>query len=304
MGLQDPLGSFYHDAIRLANGQTMVLGNVQRVFPAGTQGSTSPLDIIGALIVVLDRDFQVIGYWNAFDHACTGTGCLDINRPGDTECPANAQREPEAGCPPVLLLCPANDWLHANSLAYLAGDGDLLVSLRDQNWVIKLDYNNATGTGAILWRLGLGGDFNVTGTTGRSYPWFSGQHDAGFVDDAEQTFLVFDNGTTRYAKQGGDSRGQVWNIDQTHMTASLQLNADLGAYSRSLGSAQLLQNGDYMFQAGNIQLGGNVTVQNTEVTPKATAVYQFQSIGPAPSYRGWRLPDLYHATLDGSSGPE
>ncbi len=304
MGLADPLGDFNHEAIRLSNGQTMVLADVQRIFPAGTQGSTAPLDIVGTLIVVLDQNFQVLGYWNAFDHACTGSGCLDINRAGDGACQTNAQGQTQQGCPPVLLSSPANDWLHANSLEYLTSDRDLLVSLREQNWVVKLDYNNATGTGGILWRLGLAGDFKLGSTKGAPFPWFSGQHDAGFVNGGERTLLVFDNGITRHAIQGGDSRGQVWNIDQTNMVASLQLNADLGAYSQSLGSAQLLQNGDYMFQAGYIKLGATVEVQSTELTPNGTAVYQFQSVGPSRSYRGWRLTDLYHATLNGSSGPE
>jgi hypothetical protein len=302
MGLADPLSMFNHDAIRLSNGQTMVLGMVQRIFPAGTQRSPVPLDIVGALVVVLDQNFQVLGYWNAFDHACTGSGCLNINRPGDVVCVVT-QGQTRGGCPPALLSSPANDWLHANSLEYLTGDGDLLVSLRDQDWVVKVDYHNATGTGGILWRLGLNGDFALSGTTGDPYPWFSGQHDTGFVNDGEQTLAVYDDGTTRHRQQGGNSRGQVWNIDQTNMVATLQLNADLGAYSPSLGSAQLLLNGDYMFQSGNIMMGGPVKVQSIEYTPAATDVYEFQSVGPAPSYRGWRMTDLYHATLNGSAGP-
>ena len=304
IGLQDALSDFNHDAIRLANGQTMVLGDVQRIFPAGTQGSTAPLDIVGTLIVVLDRNFQVLGYWDSFDHVCTGSGCLDINRPGDGVCVTNMQAETSQGCPPVLLSSPANDWLHANSLEYLTGDGDLLLSFRNQNWVVKVDYNNATGTGGILWRLGLDGDFTLGSAAGEPFPWFSGQHDAGFVNNGEQTLLVFDDGTTRHVEQGGDSRGQVWNIDQTGMVASLQLNADLGAYSPSLGSAQLLRNGNYAFQAGFIQLGTSVEVQSTEIAPDGTAVYELQSVGTTRSYRGWRLMDLYHATCNGSSGPE
>lgn len=306
LGLKDPLGRFNHDAIRLPNGQTMVLGDVQRIYPAGTQGSLVPLDIVGAVVVVLDQNFQVLTYWNAFDHACTsaGPGCLNINKQGDFQCKTSGTGETPGGCPPVLLSSPANDWLHANSLEYLTPDGDLLISLRNQNWVVKVDYSNAAGTGDIVWRLGLGGDFALGNSTGGTYPWFSGQHNSGFVNNAEQIFTVFDNGTNRHAQQGGDSRGQVWSIDQTNMVASLVLNADLGAYSQSLGSAELLQNGDYMFQAGNIQITGGVKVQNTEVTADGTANYQFQSVGPAPSYRGWRLPDLYHSTLSGSAGPE
>jgi arylsulfate sulfotransferase len=303
MGLSDPLGDFNHDAIRLSNGETMVLGDVQRIFPAGTQGSNAPLDIIGALIVILDQNFQVLAYWNSFDQACTASTCLDINRAGNGECPPNTPGGTDQGCPPVLLSSPANDWLHANSLEYLPADGDLLLSLRDQDWVVKIDYNNGTGTDGILWRLGLDGDFTLGGTLGGSYPWFSGQHDAGFVKGGEQTFTVFDNGTTRHTEQGGDSRGQVWNVNQTTMAAALELNVDLGAYSHALGSAQLLQNGDYMFQPGYILLNSDIEVQNTEFA-HGTAVYEFQSIGSIASYRGWRLPDLYHATLNGSSGPE
>ena len=304
LGLQDPLSYFNHDAIRFPNGQTMVLGDVQRIFPAGTQGSTAPLDVVGTLIVLLDPNFQVVRYWNSFDQACTGSACLDINRPGSTACPSSIFGGTNQGCPPVLLSSPANDWLHANSLEYLTSDGDLLVSLRNQDWVVKIDYQNGTGTGGILWRLGLNGDFTLQGTMGQPYPWFSGQHDVGFVKGGEQTLMVFDNGTTRHAAQGGDSRGQVWNIDQTTLVASLQLNIDLGVYSLALGSAQLLQNGDCMFQPGLIVVGSTFEVQNAEFTPKGTAVYEFQSVGPVASYRGWRLPDFYHAALNGSSGPE
>jgi len=304
MGLEDPLGDFNHDAIRLANGQTLVVGDVQRIFPAGTQGSAVPLDVIGALIVVLDRNFQVLAYWNAFDHACNGSSCLDINRAGSAECPPNTRGGTDQGCPPVLLSSPANDWLHANSLEYLTSDGDLLLSLRSQDWVVKIDYNNGNGAGGIVWRLGLDGDFTLGSTMGAPYPWFSGQHDAGFVNGGESTLMVFDNGTTRHAQRGGDSRGQVWNIDQTNMVASLLLNADLGVYSHAVGSAQLLQNGDYMFQEGYALVGSAIEVQNTEFTPQGAAVYEFQSVGPDASYRGWRLADLYHATLNGSSGPE
>ena len=300
LGLTDPLSMFDHDAIRLANGQTMVLGMVQRIFPAGTQKSAVPIDIIGTLVVLLDNNFQVLNYWNSFDHDCNGTNCLNINRPGDYTCKANAG----GGCPPVLLSSPANDWLHSNSIEYLPSDGDLLISMRDQNWIVKIDWNNGTGTGGILWRLGLDGDFTVSGAGGITYPWFSGQHDAGFIDTTEQTMMVFDDGTTRVEQQGGDSRGQVWSLDQTNLVATLELNVDLGAFSPSLGSAQLLQKGDYMFMSGNIMIGNStIEVQNLEYTPAGTVVYNLQSQGSSACYRGWRMTDLYHGTFNGSSGP-
>ncbi|HVN06322.1 MAG TPA: aryl-sulfate sulfotransferase [Bryobacteraceae bacterium] len=301
MGLTAPLGRFNHDAIRLANGQTVVLGDEQQIFPAGTQGSTAPIDIIGALIIVLDENFQVVSYWSSFDHDCASSACLNINRAGDTQCGAGTNT---GGCPPVLLSSPANDWLHANSLQYLTAEGDWLLSLRNQNWIVKIDYSNGTGTNGIIWRLGIDGDFALGNNVGEPYPWFSGQHNPGFVDDGETTLAVFDNGTNRHATYGGDSRGQVWTIDQTNMIATLDLNVDLGAYSPSLGSAQVLLNGDYMFMAGNIQDGSSIEVQSSEFDGAGVMNYRFQSVGPSHAYRGWRLPDFYHAALNGSAGPD
>ena len=245
MGMTDPLGSFNHDAIRLSanltgsaaglKDYTIAIGNVQRIFPAGTQGASGPIDIVGAILIVLDTNLQVVGYWNSFDHDCsgsTGTTCptgLSINRPAvrGEFCTTEAGL---AGCPPVLLSSPANDWLHANSIQYLPSDGDLLLSLRNQDWVVKVDYNNGLqsgglGTGNVLWRLGLDGNFTLGNTNGEPYPWFSAQHDAGFATppnaNPEQIFTVFDNGVSRHQKYGGNSRGQVWKIDQTNLIATL-----------------------------------------------------------------------------------
>jgi hypothetical protein len=202
------------------------------------------------------------------------------------------------------LSSPANDWLHINDIEYLPTDGDILASVRDQNWITKIDYNNGTGTGDFLWQLGLGGNFTLVGSLGEPYPWFSGQHNPGFIDNGETTLLVFDNGPNRVQKYGGDSRGQVWTIDQTAMTATLTLNNDLGVYSPALGSAQVMLNGNYNFFAGDITDGTSTEILTTEYSPTGTIDYQYEAIGPSQAYRGWRLPSLYQSTLDGSAGPE
>jgi hypothetical protein len=88
------------------------------------------------------------------------------------------------------------------------------------------------------------------------------------------------------------------------MVATLTTNANLGAYSFSLGSAEMLTNGNFMFMAGNIQAAdGLIETQNSEVLPAGTEVYQFQALGPV-SYRGARLTDFYNVQANGSSGPE
>src|SRR6266850_1347617 len=83
------------------------------------------------------------------------------------------------GQPPAPGIAPkAMDWMHSNSLYYGPQSGDLLVSSRHQDWVFKVDYKNGAGTGNILWRLGLNGDFTFNNFNNDPYPWFSHQHDA------------------------------------------------------------------------------------------------------------------------------
>src|SRR5207249_3548750 len=101
----------------------------------------------------------------------------------------------------------ANDWLHGNAVS-LAADGNIVYSARHQDWIIKIDYQNGSGSGDVLWRLGKDGDFRIDSSD--PSPWFSHQHDANF-EEGEKTnrLLVFDNGNTRRAENdGAHSRGQ------------------------------------------------------------------------------------------------
>jgi len=274
----DAVTSVHHDAIRLPNGNTALIASAERIFPAGTQGSTDPVDIIGDMVLVLDSNFQLIWLWNSFDH-------LDISRTAllNEHCTGIGQ----PGCPPVLLAPTANDWMHSNSLYYNPGDGSFLLSMRHQDWVIKIDYGNGTGTGNILWRLGLGGDFTMNSND--PYPWFSHQHDAGF--EFPGILSIYDNGNLRHNANGGNSRGQVLSIDETNKTVSLLVNADVGVYSQALGSAQLLPNGNYMYQSGTFPFGGNPTFSQTlEIQTDGTPVYNTQA---PSSYRSWMLPSFY-----------
>jgi hypothetical protein len=280
----DPIGRFHHDLVRLPNGNTIAFGDVQRVFPAGTQGSPVPVNILGLMIMILDKDWQVIWHWNAFDHM-DGPGQLDINRKavrGELCFPGML------GCPPVLLRPYAFDWLHPNSVQYVPADGNLLVSFRNQDWIVKIDYRDGRGDGDLLWRLGKDGDFAVI--SGDPYPWFSGQHDAGFESDG--ALSVFDNGTSRIMESGGNSRGQAWHVDEENRVVWLETNADLGVYGIMLGSAQRLSNGNYMFMAGFAGASPDIYQQSIEVTtPGEAIVHLFQ--GQAQAYRSWRMRDLY-----------
>ena len=287
--------AFHHEAVRLPNGHTLALGGEEQIFPAGTQGSTSPVDVAGAMVVDLDENFQVTWYWSAYDH-------LDVNRAAilgeklSLSC-SGSQIAGDAGVQascvvsglPLYLATVANDWLHANSIYYIPSDGNLLVSLRHQDWVIKIDYANGTGTGDIVWRLGQDGNFTISSTD--PYPWFTHQHDVGYELGGTQFLSLFDNGNTRRTVlPGANSRGQVLNIDETNLVVTLALNANLGVYSFALGSAQRLLNGNYEFLAGWLGVSA-VTNQSIEVLPDGTLDYTLKMGGP--NYRTFRMLNLY-----------
>jgi hypothetical protein len=266
IGLENII-AIHHDAVRLPNGQTLIIGMLQH----STSGGGA---ILGDMIIALDSNFQVIWTWNAFDHLSTARGpvlgetCFDNYL---TFCPS-----------PTLS---AVDWLHSNSLAYTQ-DHNLLLSMRDQDWVIKIDYQDGSGPGDIIWTLGAGGDFSLQSTD--AWPWFSHQHDVEWLGSNQIT--LFDNGNTRCVFESPcNSRGQVLQLDETNHVARLIFNQDLGVYASSLGSAQILSNGDYGFGAGYIVPG--VTSAMPEYVPNGTLDYNIQV--NASEYRMFRMPSLY-----------
>jgi hypothetical protein len=224
---------------------------------------------------VLNKEFQVVWTWDAFDH-------LDVHRG-----PILGDVCTGAPCP----LPGAVDWLHANSIAWSAKDGNLLISLRHQAWEIKIDYQHGSGDGHILWRLGKDGDFAVDSTD--PSPWFSYQHNVHYLD--QKTLLLFDNGNVRcLGVKPCNSRGQTWTVDEQTMTASLKLNIDLGNYSDALGSAERLPNGNFVFTSGFLGTSNALTGQSIEVLPDGTEEYVLQ--GAAHEYRSYRVASLYGGT--------
>ncbi len=199
---QYPITNFSHDIVRLPNGDTAVLARTPRTIDVN--GTPTVYD--GDDVIVLDQNFQVAWVWDPFDWLSTS-------------------RLPTLGEGPT-------DWLHANSISWSPEDGNLVVSLRAQDWVIKIDYANGTGDGHIIWRLGQGGDFTIISSD--PSPWFSHQHDVTYIND--NTLVLFDDGNTR-AETNSDahSRGQELVLNEQTMTATLVVNADLGNYSSALG---------------------------------------------------------------------
>jgi hypothetical protein len=273
----DPIGAFHHEAIRLPNGHTLALASVERIL-VDEQGP-GPVNVYGEMIVALDANLQVVWAWNSFDH-------LDRSRMallGET-CTFEGP-----GCPALFLGPVANDWLHANSIGYLSEDGNLIVSLRHQDWVVKIDYQNGQGNGGVLWKFGNGGDF-VLGATEDAWPWFSHQHDAKL---AGGRLLLYDNGNVRVETLGaGNSRGQVLLVDEINLTATLETNVDLGVYAEALGSAQPLLNGNFHFNSGFLGSPLEPWAEAAEVSG-STGGGVYRQRANSFVYRSFRMTDLY-----------
>lgn len=282
-GGKECLSGFHHEAIALPNGHYLAVTGLERMMPAGTQGSKEPVDVLGDVIVELDEDFQVVGYWNNFDQ-------LDIGRASryDSKC---REGSGAGGCPSIFLAAEANGWTHTNALNYIASSGDFLVSMPDQNWVIKVDYKNGKGSGKILWRLGEGGDF--TAKTDDPQPWFSYQHDVGFDPPGSDTITIFDNGHVRFDKdKSAQTRGQRWRLDEKNLTATLVHNAKLQVYSPAVGAAQTLKNGGYSFNAGFIDSQAAPHGRAVETDRDGKLVYAIDVYGTTV-YRSYRVDDMY-----------
>lgn len=310
------LDQFHHDAIQtLPNGGTAVIASIEKIFPPGTQGDTSglPVDVIGDMFIVLDSNWHAIWYFDTFEHT-GGAPQLDINRPavrGET-CGIN-----QAGCPPLLLLgtgvAPlAKDWLHANSIYYWPKDqnavaGQLIFSTRNQDWIMKVDYQNGSGTGNILWRMGPDGDFTFNNIANDPWPWFSGQHEAAIEKNGKGPMSIFDNGNSRLAAPplglgpncGPDdcnSRGMALAVNESTMTVTPVLSVDLGINSVSGGNAQLLPNSNYFFSAADAFVSLSVASSFAiEILPTPGTIVgtQVLNVQTTEGYRGFRMVSFY-----------
>ena len=168
-GYRFSIVALHHDLVPLANGHLLLLGSIDKKFAhlPGYRGTTT---VSGDGVIDLDSKLKPVWVWSSFDH-------LDVNRH------------------PYLFP----DWTHSNTLLYSPDDGNILLSVRNQNWIIKIDYENGHGSGKILWKLGYQGDFKLLNSTSPA-DWFYAQHFAHFLSPnttGQFRLALFDNGNDR-----------------------------------------------------------------------------------------------------------
>ncbi|MBV8674501.1 MAG: aryl-sulfate sulfotransferase [Acidobacteriaceae bacterium] len=274
--------TFHHDVEPLSNGHWLVLANTSMALsststPALT--NTAATTVLGDVIVDLDQNLKPVWAWNEFNH-------LDPNRH------------------PYLFP----DWTHTNAVVYSKDDGNIILSIRHQNWIIKIKYADGSGDGSILWRLGEGGDFTLKNGTDPT-DWAYAQHAPSFASSNTSgvfSLIVMDNGDDRAFPSGvtcGSSGAPpclystvpIWQIDEGAKTATLTFQQMLppSLYNFFGGNAEELANSDVEYDlcgVGGIGQGSWVYEVTQESNPKT--VWSMQVTG-ANLYRAFRIPSLY-----------
>jgi len=260
----------HHDFAVLPNGHLILIASHQQL-------DSSNVTVTGDVLIDLDENHKPVWLWNEFDH-------LDKTRR------------------PYLYP----DWTHSNAVIYSPDDGNLIISIRHQNWLVKVDYKDGAGTGDILWHLGYQGELTLVGGTDPQ-DWFYAQHGPSFVGSktaGKFSLVLFDNGDDRGVATGPlcGTSGQPacystvpqFEIDEVAKTATLVSNPTAPVYSFFGGNAEVLANGNLEFAESATQTTPTNNATIYEMTQGATPqiVWQMQITGQY-AYRGMRIPSFY-----------
>lgn len=287
----------HHDFAALRNGHLIVIAATTETLADGTTPSGDVIIDLGDMENVGGNNPnhvpQPVWAWNEFNH-------LDTNR--------RPYSYP--------------DWMHTNAILYSPTDGNLIISIRHQNWLVKIDYNNGAGAGDILWKLGAvlpndttpedTADFTLLNADGSpdttATDWFFAQHGPSFTTlntSGQFGLTLFDNGDDRGVVDvaGGTcgtgepiacySTVPLFNIDETAKTATFVIHPTTPDYSFFGGNAETLKNGNVEFDECNKPLPTDgAEIYEVTQAPVPQTVWQMSILGQ-DTYRGMRIPSLY-----------
>jgi arylsulfate sulfotransferase len=272
-GLDIEVANFHHDIQKLPNGHLLILVNYTKTFE-------DVPNVIGDALIEWDIDKKApVWTWSTFDH-------LSL-----THAPMGT-----------------NDWTHSNAVVYSPTDGNLILSMRNQNWVIKINYQDGAGDGSILWRMGPGGDFTLPSSQSvtefnyaQHYPTVTTPNSSGIF-----RLMVFNNGNNRLEGPNELICGTTgapacyssvpeFELNESAHTAQVVEEQILApSYSTCCGNAEILPNGNLEYDIAFDVNTPNVShIQELALgsTPPQL-VWQMDSTGPVV-YRGFRIGSLY-----------
>lgn len=218
----DELGvaELHHDAIELPGGSFLIMSVAFQTFEYPEEGEHM---LYGDQLLEIDPAGEVVWRWNAFDH-------LDPRRRRNGFHKGLPLEDPETGRI-------GKDWTHGNAIVHLPDDDSILISLRHQDWILKIDHV----TGDVIWRFGEEGDFTLTEGT-----WFFHQHCPEIQTDG--SLLLYDNGVgdPDRAEANVRSRAVRYALDERNMTARQVWQSEPDVLSSIMSDADTLPGGNVL----------------------------------------------------------
>ncbi len=245
-GVPVDVRSLHHQPHQMPNGNFLALSAHARPvkdWPASVREPhkyRADREIVGDMVVEFTPEGEVVWSWDSFDH-------LDPYRIGYDALDAYWHVRGFPG---------AADWTHGNGVAYDESDDSVLVSLRLQDCILKIDRKS----GEIVWILGDhdGWPARLQGKLltpiGENFRWPWHMHNPRVT--SEGTIMLFDNGI--YGARPGQeripfhqsfSRGVEYRVDKDAMSveqvwSSALTNADVMERTWAMGDAHRLEDTD------------------------------------------------------------
>lgn len=282
--------SMHHELMELPWGDFMVLGSELRQidgYPT-LNGEIASYNVVGDVIGEFNFKTGHIKSWSLFDY-------LDPMRVRD------GFFDTTFWSLPYWYVYEPKDWTHSNAIVYDSTDNSFIVSVRNQDWLVKIDME----TDEMVWRLGRGGDFDMAGNG----KWQFHQHAPAFMPNGN--IIIYDNGNTRYliGNKSDYTRVVEFAVDEQRMIVHQvwEYRGEIPYFAPFLGDVDPLENGNILITDGglvespdhhpmdpiNRKLVRIVEVTHQEVPEKVFEIYINDFTAGYSVYRAERIPSLH-----------
>ncbi|GIQ85470.1 arylsulfotransferase, partial [Kipferlia bialata] len=316
----------HHDAIRLPNGESIVYAGYGQVDKSkseyietvtmldyyskmGKSDVPVPLDYIETvplqhfdMILHFNADHSIKSVWRAVDHIymtyeeqdAYSMNVVNYDLPGMGVDPIYC---PGMGVDPIYYGDVSSDRTHMNSLFFDPTDNNLLVSVRSQDSVYKLNWSgdDAMPEGDVMYNLRdfalYDREYNPIHTYDEGLSLFSHQHCAQMysVDGHPdlKVITLFDNSNTvamvQRPEEKHHSNAVALLVNEAMQEMVLLFRTPLPEFGFALGTSQALSNGNFHYHVGvHDAISGEVGLFGTsttvyELTPEGEFLYSVEA---------------------------
>ncbi|GIQ85320.1 arylsulfotransferase [Kipferlia bialata] len=323
----------HHDSVRLANGDTILFGGYNTVDKSkaeyieyysmwnylslmGVADHPVPLDYVkntptqhyDMMLQVSGTDHSIKQVWKASEHIA-----MTYEEQDAYSFNVVAIDLPGMSGDPIYYGDVSGDRTHMNSIFYDPSDGDILVSVRSQDRVYKLNWSgdDTLPWGDPVYNLRdfalFDEDYTPITTYDDNLSLFSHQHCAEMYavegHPELKVITLFDNSNKVAYLQRPDeehhSNALAVLVNEEKREMVLLFRKALLQYAFAVGTSQALANGNFHYHVGvQENKRGKDSLFNTssqvyELSPEGDFIYSIKA--EAAVYRAWRLTDLYAA---------